>query len=133
MVESVDNVYLLCDSGGVEVFSGGGEAAELFFDIRAQESDGGQSDVCVIEVHLDLIRVLCVTDGDRGGKKTGITNFDVRLDEGKQYSHRYDEYEGTVGVTVRTLTLDTLSRSSRLMTSYKRSVVHRGWFCSQSL
>lgn len=129
----MDNVYLLCDSSGVEVLSGGGEAAELFFDVRAQESDGGQSDVCVIEVHLDLIRVLGGTDGEGGGKETGITSDEVRLDEGEQYSQTYDEYKGIVGVTVRTLTLDTLSRSSRFMTSYKWSVVHRGWFCSQSL
>lgn len=129
----MDNVYLLCDSSGVEVLSGGGEAAELFFDGRAQESDGGQSDVCVIEVHLDLIRVLRGTDGEGGGKETGITSDEVRLDEGEQYSQTYDEYKGIVGVTVRTLTLDTLSRSSRFMTSYKWSVVHRGWFCSQSL
>lgn len=129
----MDNVYLLCDSSGVEVLSGGGEAAELFFDVRAQESDGGQSDVCVIEVHLDLIRVLRGTDGEGGGKETGITSDEVRLDEGEQYSQTYDEYKGIVGVTVRTLTLDTLSRSSRFMTSYKWSVVHRGWFCSQSL
>lgn len=129
----MDNVYLLCDSSGVEVLSGGGEAAELFFDVRAQESDGGQSDVCVIEVHLDLIRVLRGTDGEGGGKETSITSDEVRLDEGEQYSQTYDEYKGIVGVTVRTLTLDTLSRSSRFMTSYKWSVVHRGWFCSQSL
>lgn len=129
----MDNVYLLCDSSGVEVFSGGGEAAELFFDVRAQESDGGQSDVCVIEVHLDLIRVLRGTNGEGGGKETGITSDEVRLDEGEQYSQTYDEYKGIVGVAVRTLTLDTLSRSSRFMTSYKWSVVHRGWFCSQSL
>lgn len=72
-MKPMNNTHLLRESGGVKLLSRGGEAAELLFRFRAQESDGGQSDVCVLKVLLDLVRVL---RNDRE-EKTNITNEDI--------------------------------------------------------
>ena len=58
----MNDAYLLCEGVGVDICSLVGEAEELVFDFRAQQSDGGQSDVCVVKVLLDLLCVLCVTN-----------------------------------------------------------------------
>lgn len=55
----VKNGYLLCDRGRGYIFSLGGEVAELVFNLRAQEFDGGQSDVCILKVLPDLHSILC--------------------------------------------------------------------------
>lgn len=59
---------LLCDRSEVNIFSCCGETSELVFIFRAQESDGGQSDVCFLKVLLDLLCILCVTDREGGGR-----------------------------------------------------------------
>lgn len=54
----MNNSYLLHESGGVDFCSLVGEASELVFNFRAQEIDGGQRDVCILKVLLNLICVL---------------------------------------------------------------------------
>lgn len=54
--------YLLHDLSKVYIFNCSGKSPELVFVFRAEESGGGQSDVCVLELLLDLLDVLCATD-----------------------------------------------------------------------
>lgn len=58
----MNGAYLLCESVGVNICSLVGEAEELVFDFLAQQTDGGQSDVCVLKALLDLLCVLCATN-----------------------------------------------------------------------
>lgn len=55
---------LLCDRREVHFISRGGKISELPFIISAQEGEGGQGDVRLIKVFLDLICILCENDRD---------------------------------------------------------------------
>lgn len=58
----MNNAHLLRDRSEVNICRPVGEVAELLFNFRAQESDGGQSDVFILKELLDLLCVLSVTD-----------------------------------------------------------------------
>lgn len=112
--------HLPRDLSEVDVFCGVGETLEASDLLGAQEGDGGQGDVCVLKVLLDLLAVLWhrqkITSGVGGASSMC----------------GYGEKTQELGLSV-TLTFVTLSSSFRFTTSYRRIVVHRGLFFSQPL
>lgn len=72
--KSMNKAYHLCDCSNVKILSCGGETSELVFIFRAQESDGGQSDVCILKVLLDLLCMLCVTNRE-GGRRRKVSQM----------------------------------------------------------
>lgn len=123
---------LRCDGSEVHVFQFVSKTLKLFFIFRAQDRDGGQSDVCFIKVILDLLCILCVTIREGGGRENIAAN-EAWVNEDKQFQHMFNGHEDMLGLNGRTLTLDTFSSSSRFTISCRWNVVHRGWFSLQSL
>lgn len=123
---------LRCDGSEVHTIQFVSKTFQLFFIFRAQDRDGGQSDVCFIKVILDLLCILCVTIREGGGRENIAAN-EVWVNEDKQFQHMFNGHEDMLGLNGRTLTLDTFSSSSRSTISCRWNVVHRGWFSLQSL
>ena len=83
---------------------------------------------------ISSVYCVCVSERERDKeKRANIINDDILLDNGQEFQTRHLKVIGNQKGIIRKLTLDTLSRSPRLTSSYKWSVDHRGWFFSQSL
>lgn len=115
----VFNLHLLCYRTGVETLSLSAKVAELGYDIRIQKDDGWETDVRLLKLLLDLPRVLRGNEGEQINNHIGLIHIQF-LSVG---------FLGPVGK----LTLDTLSRSSRFMSSYRCKAFHTGWLLSQFL
>lgn len=130
--KSMNRAYQLCVCSKVKILSCMGKTCEQLFIFGTQDSDGGQSDLYIIKVLLDLLCILCVTDRG-GGKRRKMLQMMRYTRVKKKKFNIFNAYQVILGLKAGMLTSDTFSSSSRFMISNKWSVVHSGWFSSQLL